>query len=650
MQIGEDVGGQRCETLAVELGHRNHSDVGGVRGVYARDGVFENDGLARCNAEFLGRDEEDVGSGFRVGDGFARDDDIEVRPELEACEHLLDEIRRRGGCDGEAEAEVAARVDEFKAPWLQLEFAYAGHECFDEERHASVDVHAEAVSLHRTDHVGQAAADARQRELIGPRDAVRFRQRVLDPPPERLAVHHQPVHVKNQRAESGGEHAEIVAGILTATMLIGRANPRTRRVLVYAAVLAAMFALVRGRFEAPVARESAPNGEFAAGRAFEVLRRVLGDERPHPRGSEANRAVRARIEAELRRLGLEPRVDRLTGCSGKFCADVENVVATIAGTSGKDEALLLACHYDSVPTGPGASDDGAGIATLLEVAHALVTGGAVERDVVLLFDDGEEAGMLGAEAFVRTSREFARIGAVINVEARGTEGPSMMFETKHVRLGGIRAMARALTRPVTSSLFGGVYERMPNDTDLTVFGRAGVPGFNFAFIRGVERYHRRDDDLRHLSSQSLQHHGDNVLGMTRVFGRADTRLRAAEGEPRAVWFDVLSLFVVSWPEPWSVWIALAETALLLFAVRKRVRAARAWAIFAGAGVVVSLAFVQASYLFVAPGVVAAIGFASVARVAEVRRERAADVLTFCVWAVCAMLWLEVILGVRDAFG
>ena len=35
------------------------------------------------------------------------------------------------------------------------------------------------------------------------------------------------------------------------------------------------------------------------------------------------------------------------------------------------DVVLLAAHYDSVGAGPGASDDGMGMATLLEIARAI---------------------------------------------------------------------------------------------------------------------------------------------------------------------------------------------------------------------------------------------------------------------------------------
>ena len=70
-------------------------------------------------------------------------------------------------------------------------------------------------------------------------------------------------------------------------------------------------------------------------------------------------------------MGLKPIVRDQFACNDfqkaryVSCARVRNVIAVLGPRTGK--ALLLSAHYDSVPVGPGASDDGVGVATLLEV-------------------------------------------------------------------------------------------------------------------------------------------------------------------------------------------------------------------------------------------------------------------------------------------
>lgn len=331
-------------------------------------------------------------------------------------------------------------------------------------------------------------------------------------------------------------------------------------------LLGLMLGLVVWRFAPPAAVDaSAPADRFSAERAAAVLRRVLGDGAPHPLGSPANARVRDAVVAELTALGLTPRVEPGFACNGYgVCSAVENVVARI-GEHGAGKAVLLAAHYDSVPAGPGASDDGVGVAALVETARALRAGAPLGRDVVLLVDDGEEAGLLGAEAFAATP--LARdIGAVVNLEARGTSGGSLMFELRRDSGWVVRRLAAALERPLTNSVFATIYQRMPNDTDFTVFRRAGVPGANFAFVGDVLRYHTPQDDLAHLDLGSLQHQGDNALAMVRAFAGANLEQPPA-GD--AVFFDLLGTIVVRWPERWG--LALAAAGLLLLGI-----AARGW--------------------------------------------------------------------------
>lgn len=355
--------------------------------------------------------------------------------------------------------------------------------------------------------------------------------------------------------------------------------------------LLAAAALVGWRLAPPPVRGGdAPASEFSAERARAVLERLLGPGDPHPTGTAANAAVRDRVVAELQALGLEPEVDSRVVCGGwGRCATVDNVLARIAGSDPALDALLLVVHYDSVAAGPGAADDGAGVAAVVEVARALLAGPPLPRDLLLLVDDGEEQGLLGAESFVQHSPWAERVAAVVNLEARGTSGPSVLFEMSPGNAALVAAAAEALERPSTNSIYYTVYQRLPNDTDLTVFKRAGLPGVNFGFIGDPLRYHTPRDDLAHLDLRSLQHHGDNALAMVRSLAAAEARF-VADGD--AVFFDLLGWGVVRWPAEWSLPLALAALLLVaataVFGGRRAAGPARwGWAFAVAAGLLVA---------------------------------------------------------------
>jgi hypothetical protein len=312
------------------------------------------------------------------------------------------------------------------------------------------------------------------------------------------------------------------------------------------------FTLVHARGPAPKPA-SATSSVFSAQRAATILADLVGDGVPHPIGTAAHDVVRDRIVQHLRRLGYQPEVESGFACStAAVCAEVQNITAVVGGAAERP-AVMLAAHYDSVAAGPGASDDGTGVAALLEIARILASEPAHRNPIVLLFDDGEEAGLIGAESFVARSRWAKRVAVVVNIDARGTSGESFMFETTPGHRWLIDLLARSVERPDTSSLFYEVYKRLPNDTDFTVFKRAGKEGVNFAYLGDVNSYHTPLDNLRNASRRSLQHHGDNVLGMVRALAAADLGHRQG-GD--VVWFDLLSACVVRWPVSWSVPMAL----------------------------------------------------------------------------------------------
>lgn len=327
--------------------------------------------------------------------------------------------------------------------------------------------------------------------------------------------------------------------------------------------------LVQARREPTPARGAdAPAGEFSGARALGVLRTLVGDGSPHPAGSPADDLVRERIVAELRRLGYSPEIQEGTQCGrGGLCARLRNVVARLDGAS-PGKAVLLMAHYDSVPAGPGVSDDLSGVATILEVARALKSGPPPKNPVMFLLNEGEEAGLLGAELFVKRHPAARDVGVVVNLEARGTAGPSLMFETSGDDAWMVDLFSRSAPHPVTSSIYATIYDLLPNDTDLTVFKRTDVNGLNFAFIQNPNFYHTTRDTVESLSTASLQHHGDNALATARAFAQADL---ASPPKGDSVFFDVLSLGVVRWPKGWTPGLAILAMVLVAIAVMRALR-------------------------------------------------------------------------------
>jgi hypothetical protein len=323
---------------------------------------------------------------------------------------------------------------------------------------------------------------------------------------------------------------------------VPRARTRRRLALWALAWLISLELLVAWRLTPPLALpgDAAPT-EFSATRARSVLSRVLVGDEPHPTGSPAQEEVRRRLAAELQGLGLEPMIQSGVACSAHgICSELHNLVARIPGTQ-PTLAVAAMAHYDSVPAGPGAGDDGQGVASLLEIARALVAS-PPQGGVLLVFTDGEELGLLGARLFVDSHPLAGALRVVLNLEARGNRGPSMMFETTPGSDWLIQRFQSA-PRPVSSSLFAAVYRAMPNDTDLSVLAKHGAQGLNFAFVGGVGDYHTPRDNLARLDWRSVQQQGAAALATLRAL---DAQGVEAPGRD-AVFFDLLGSFIVRLP-------------------------------------------------------------------------------------------------------
>jgi peptidase M28-like protein len=327
-------------------------------------------------------------------------------------------------------------------------------------------------------------------------------------------------------------------------------------------LLVLLLAIWRAQGPSPKPANAPPN-EFSSARAMATLQELVGNGVAHPIGTSANRHVRDLIYVRLRALGYRVDMQQKFACTWlPACGYTENLIAKLPDAKGAE--VMLVAHYDSVPAGPGATDDGAGVASLIEIARA-VKSEKHRNPITFLITDGEEGGLLGAEAFVAEDYYARNAKVMVDVENRGTYGPSNMFETSRHNRWLIRHLARSLERPHATSFFYAIYTLLPNDTDVTVFKRAGKAAVNFAAIRGVNWYHSPLDDIEHVNARTLQHHGDNLLETAR--GLADADLDAQSNDD-ASYFDILQFTMVWWPAGATTWICVASLVLLVFAARK----------------------------------------------------------------------------------
>jgi hypothetical protein len=345
-----------------------------------------------------------------------------------------------------------------------------------------------------------------------------------------------------------------VAGLVLVALLLGLAG----------------WSVASLRPPAPAAAD-APVTQFSADRAFAHVQQLGAH--VHVAGSDADAANVASLVATLTGLGLDTRVQNSVGAwsSGPGTTEmarVRNVVAVLPGTHPTGRLFLMA-HHDSVQNGPGASDDAAGVSTLVESVRALKAGPRLRNDVVVVLTDAEEACLCGAEAFVSSHPLAAGGGVALNVEARGTTGPPIVFETSRGNAGLAAAFAAAAPHPVASSFAVEVYRALPNDTDFSVLLADGrFTGLNAAFIDGAAAYHTSHDLPGRLDRRTLQALGDNTLAMARELGNRDLSVLKKPAAGDATYFPVLGALVrypgrLVWPFAAGAMVAVGVLAVAL---------------------------------------------------------------------------------------
>jgi hypothetical protein len=339
------------------------------------------------------------------------------------------------------------------------------------------------------------------------------------------------------------------------------------------AFLLAVSAFAVSRLAPPgVVPSSAPAREFSAARALQHLKVIARE--PHPDGSLADARVRDYLVEQLKLQGLEPQVQK-TGIAslvdifpGPYGAGkVENVMARLKGINSTG-VLLLSAHYDSVSTAPGATDDGSGVVTLLETLRALRSGDPLKNDVIFLFTEGEELGMVGAQGFVDEHPWAKEVAILWSVDSGGSCGPASLFFPNGWM---VEELARSVPNPVAASIGeelaklgpAGGDDSMAFDSSRVAIAGAGYSGCRY-------RYHTANDTVENTDLRSIQHLGVYTLAVARDLGNVD--LTHHPTKPESVYFVVFGkilYYPVAWIRPLTVIAGLVFAAILWLGLSRK---------------------------------------------------------------------------------
>jgi carboxypeptidase Q len=157
-------------------------------------------------------------------------------------------------------------------------------------------------------------------------------------------------------------------------------------------------------------------------------------------------------------------------------ADSANVVGEIRGKESPEQVIVVGGHLDSWDLAQGSTDDGTGVATTLGAAEAIIASGHKPRRTIrfVLFT-GEEQGLLGSRAYVKTHKdEIANHVAAVILDTG--QGPVV-----RLNMGGHKDLIPAMEKFAGSvKSFGQleINDRSVFGTDAGPFILAGLPGIN----------------------------------------------------------------------------------------------------------------------------------------------------------------------------
>ena len=307
---------------------------------------------------------------------------------------------------------------------------------------------------------------------------------------------------------------------------------------------------------------AAGSSAFSLERAMEDLRVIT--RQPRVPGTRGYAAARDYIEGELKALGLQVEVTDSISVRSQAgyanAARARSVVARLPGTDSSG-AVLLGGHLDTVHTTNGAGDCGSAAVSVLETARALAAAPAPQNDIIFLIEDGEETSRSGSNSFATQHRWAQDVRVAFNLEAMGTGGSSLLYVTGQENRWIIDEALQVMPDPVAYSFANDlIWTTGTGGSDLDQFLTVAEAGLGLVYLDNVPAYHTMADSIENLDPASLYHHGNTMLSLARHFGNLNLVQDLTRGD--AVYFNLLSRFVIHYPAWVGILIALIAAAAL----------------------------------------------------------------------------------------
>ncbi|KAJ8969459.1 hypothetical protein NQ317_008791 [Molorchus minor] len=257
------------------------------------------------------------------------------------------------------------------------------------------------------------------------------------------------------------------------------------------------------------------------------------------------------IELDIQKASGAFNLEFLDGMTNVY-NDLQNIVVKVGSKINSSHSLLINCHFDSVVDSPGASDDGASCAIMLEILRVITKSERILRNnIIFLFNGAEEDFMPGSHGFITQHKWAKEVRAFINLEACGAGGREVLFQAGPNHPWILETYSEEVPYPYASSLAQEIFQSgvIPGDTDYRIFRDFGnLSGLDFAWSANGYVYHTKFDSIEQIPLGSLQRTGDNILALAK--GMAQGHQLSNVDKYRAgnlVFFDFLGAFVIRWP-------------------------------------------------------------------------------------------------------
>eukprot|EP00058_Branchiostoma_floridae_P021432 XP_002606922.1 hypothetical protein BRAFLDRAFT_91691 [Branchiostoma floridae] len=258
-----------------------------------------------------------------------------------------------------------------------------------------------------------------------------------------------------------------------------------------------------------------------------------------------------RIEVDVQRPTGYFTLDFLSSFT-HYYDNITNIVVRLSPKKQTRHSLMINAHFDSTMGGPGASDDAASCASMLEVLRVLSqTDTPLKNSIIFVLNGAEENILQASHGFITQHPWAGDIRAFVNLESAGAGGREVVFQTGPDHPWLVRAYAEAAKYPFASVTAQELFQSnvIPSDTDFRIYRDYGnLPGIDIAYMDNGYVYHLKYDSPDQIPPGSMQRAGENLLSIVQHL--VNSPYLAYPGEYRhgkTVFFDVIGLFMVVYP-------------------------------------------------------------------------------------------------------